>query len=139
MLTLKKRIKGKSMNKKRRLAILALSSFLYAGVASAEDYGRSYEGAYNIGGHQIQHHSQNHGGYDQRQIRASGERLHDKAIEFMNKARNGQLSPEHRQMFNSVQYKANDLIRRLQNGQLTPQERAAFEAMQRQMRNPLTY
>lgn len=126
----------------KHLAILTISCLIFSGSALAGDrsYNRSYEGYFNpqYPSYQEPSHIEYNQANQQRLI-SSGERLHDEAIKFMQKAQTGRLSPEQRQMFNSVQHQANDLIRRLQNGQLSPKERAAFEAVQKQMRNPLTY
>ena len=129
------------MRMKRPLVLLTLFCLIFAAKASANDrsYDRSYENQFLHRNHPQVQEPFKHQQANRHAVQQSGQRLHDEALNFMNKARNGQLSPEHRQMFNSVQQQANDLVRRLQNGQLTPQERSVYEAVQRQMRNPLTY
>lgn len=110
------------------MAILTASSLCFAGLASAQERAPYQDQP------QSYYQQQN-----KQMMMNSGHRLHDAAIDFMQRAQNGQIPPEQRRMFESMQGQANDLMRRLQNGQLTPQERAVYEQTQKMMRDSFSY
>lgn len=132
------------MKSKCTIALIALSGLLFAAPSLADrQYNRSYENAIpsqSYGSQPYQEPSYiEYNRANRQMMESSGQRLHDAAIDFMQRAQSGQLPPEQRRMFEEVQGQANDLMRRLQNGQLTPQERAIYEQTQRMMRQPLSY
>lgn len=120
--------------KNPKLAILTLSSLLGSANVLA-DYPYQHE----VSQPQYQENALQYSYEQQKEIMSSGTELHDGAIQVMKKMERGQLTPQERQMFQSIQQQANEMVNRFQNGQLTPEERQVFEGMQQMMKSPMSY